>query len=158
MDRSVGFIPASGVHAHYIVRQNGEVVQSYEIATLPGTRRRQRGQHRYRALRPCPAGARAKQPRAHAVAPPVRCLRALIRTWICQQYGIPLDRDHVWAAPRRIHENSHRGCPNAVWDWDYYMEMLNHWHELATSGDETFRRRRNGLSLPKANFSPERLQ
>ena len=49
---------------------------------------------------------------------------AALVSWLCGQYGLPLDRSHVLGHAEADPHTSHTDCPNAVWDWDHYMDCL----------------------------------
>ncbi len=108
--------PASGVSAHYIVGQDGEVVQmvahndiafhahggnadSIGIEHVANTR----------GLRPTEAQY---------------CSSAALVRWLCERYKIPLDRTHILGHAELDRRTTHAGCPNAVWNWDYFMGMV----------------------------------
>jgi hypothetical protein len=44
--------------------------------------------------------------------------------WLCDTYGIPCDRTHILGHSEAHPATTHTGCPNAVWDWDYFMGMV----------------------------------
>jgi N-acetyl-anhydromuramyl-L-alanine amidase AmpD len=47
---------------------------------------------------------------------------ALVR-WLCEQYNIPMDRTHIIGHAQAA-KTTHQDCPNAVWDWKYYMRLV----------------------------------
>ena len=44
--------------------------------------------------------------------------------WLCDTHSIPIDRQHI-VGHSEVAQTNHVGCPNAVWDWDYYMRLVN---------------------------------
>jgi len=44
--------------------------------------------------------------------------------WLCSQYNLPIDRTHVLGHAEADPHTSHTDCPNAVWDWDHYMDCV----------------------------------
>src|SRR5262249_43110446 len=49
---------------------------------------------------------------------------AALVAWLCAQYGLPIDRDHILGHSEADPKTSHTDCPNAVWDWDHYMDLV----------------------------------
>ncbi len=104
------------VSAHYVVGRDGEVVQMVEHANVAWHASSANGdsigiEHcaNTRGLNPTPAqyGGSA----------------ALVR-WLCDTYGIPIDRDHVLGHSEADPRTTHTGCPNAVWDWSTFMSLV----------------------------------
>jgi hypothetical protein len=52
------------------------------------------------------------------------CNSAALVNWLCSQFNLPMDRDHVVGHNQASPRDHHVGCPDAVWDWDYYMGMV----------------------------------
>lgn len=108
--------PDANVSAHYVIGQDGEVVQMVRHADVAWHARSANGtsigiEHvaNTRGLNPTPAQM---------------CASAALVTWLCDQYGIPVDRTHILGHSEADTSTTHTGCPNAVWDWDYYMGMV----------------------------------
>ncbi len=108
--------PQARVSAHYVIGQDGEVVQMVRHDDVAWHARAANGtsigiEHvaNTRGLRPTPAQM---------------CASAALVTWLCDHYGIPADRSHVLGHAEADTATTHTGCPNAVWDWDYYMDMV----------------------------------
>ena len=55
---------------------------------------------------------------------PQYCASANLVNWLCTQFNIPMDRTHVLGHSEADPKTTHTDCPNAVWDWDYYMPMV----------------------------------
>ena len=49
---------------------------------------------------------------------------AALVAWLCSQFNLPIDRTHVLGHAEADPHTSHTGCPNAVWDWDHYMDCV----------------------------------
>jgi hypothetical protein len=112
------------VSAHYIVGQNGEVVQMVrddDIAYHAGSANADSIgiEHNARSPRTFNAADSGLYPTAIRYA----CSAALVR-WLCEEHGIPMDREHILGHAEADPRTSHTKCPNAVWDWDYFMEMV----------------------------------
>jgi len=139
--------PASGVSAHYIVGQNGEVVQMVRDRDIAWHANNANGDSI--GIEHCARAPGALGPSDPGLMPtPLQYAAsgALVR-WLCEQYGISMDRDHILGHSEADTRTTHSGCPNAVWDWDYYMDMLTTGTSLPPPGDETTRGRRNRLHL-----------
>ena len=110
--------PVAKVSAHYIVGQDGEVVQmvlhkniawhaghanlgSVGIEHVANTR----------GLLPTEAEYKAS---------------AALVLWLCEKFQIPVDREHIIGHCEVDKSTSHKGCPNSVWSWDSYMARLGH--------------------------------
>lgn len=108
--------PSAKVSAHYVIGQDGEVVQMVRHNDVAWHARSANGnsigiEHvaNTRGLRPTPAQLTAS---------------AALVTWLCDQFGIAVDRTHVLGHSEADPSTTHTGCPNAVWDWAYYMGLL----------------------------------
>lgn len=126
--------PASGVSAHYIVGRDGEVVQMVadqdvawhahganadsigieHVARTPGTLSR---------ARPGMVGATWHDPGLPLTEAQYCASAALVRS-LCERYGIPMDRAHIQGHSEADARTSHTGCPNPVWNWDHYMNLV----------------------------------
>ncbi|GAB3389078.1 N-acetylmuramoyl-L-alanine amidase [Lysobacter fragariae] len=109
--------PAAKVSAHYVIGQNGEVVQMVRHNDVAWHARSANGnsigiEH--------VANARGLNP-----TPAQMCASAALVTWLCDTYGIPVDRTHVLGHSEADTKTTHTGCPNAVWNWTYYMGLVN---------------------------------
>lgn len=108
--------PAAQVSAHYVIGQDGEIVQMVRANDVAWHARSANGtsigiEHvaNTRGLNPTPAQM---------------CASAALVTWLCDQFGIAVDRSHILGHSEADPRTTHTGCPNAVWDWDYYMGMI----------------------------------
>lgn len=110
--------------AHYVVGQKGEVLQMV--------------QHKYAAYHASSANdtsigiehsARTPKewgPKDPGLMPTPEQYRGSARLvrWLCDQYGIPMDRQHIQGHCEADPTTSHTDCPNGVWDWDGYMKLV----------------------------------
>jgi N-acetyl-anhydromuramyl-L-alanine amidase AmpD/V8-like Glu-specific endopeptidase len=104
------------VSAHYVVGQDGEVVQmvrNNDIAhhASQANTRSIGIEHvaNSKGLMPTEAEYQASA-----------CLVA----WLCAQLGIPADREHIVGHHAISPRDQHDDCPDAVWDWDHYMDLV----------------------------------
>jgi V8-like Glu-specific endopeptidase len=116
------------VSAHYVVGQDGEVVQMVKHNDVAwhassansdsiGIEHVARSPHAWDK----PLG------RADPGLMPTGaqyCASAALVNWLCSQFGIPMDRSHILGHSEASPRDHHDGCPNSVWDWDYYMGMV----------------------------------
>jgi N-acetyl-anhydromuramyl-L-alanine amidase AmpD/V8-like Glu-specific endopeptidase len=108
--------PAARVSAHYVIGLDGEVVQmvahndvAWHAGTANGTSIGIEHVANTRGLNPTAAQM---------------CASAALVTWLCDQYSIPADGTHILGHAEADSRTTHRACPNAVWDWVYYMDMI----------------------------------
>ncbi|MBD1844532.1 N-acetylmuramoyl-L-alanine amidase [Cyanobacteria bacterium FACHB-63] len=108
--------PSARVSAHYIVGQDGEVVQmvphndvAWHAGSANGDSIGIEHVANTRGLNPTEAEY---------------CASAALVNWLCQQYSIPMDRTHILGHAEADPHTSHRSCPNAVWNWDYFMGLV----------------------------------
>lgn len=107
--------------AHYIVGRDDEVVQMVRNADTAyhasSANSRSIGiEHNankpYRLnRRDLPPTMEQYQASAHLVA------------WLCAQYGIPADREHIVGHIEATPSDNH-DCPSSYWDWDTYMQCV----------------------------------
>jgi N-acetyl-anhydromuramyl-L-alanine amidase AmpD/V8-like Glu-specific endopeptidase len=108
--------PAAKVSAHYVIGQDGEIVQmvahndvAWHAGSANGTSIGIEHVANTKGLNPTPAQM---------------CASAALVTWLCDQYGITPDRAHILGHAEADGKTTHKACPNAVWDWVYYMDMI----------------------------------
>jgi N-acetyl-anhydromuramyl-L-alanine amidase AmpD len=113
--------PAARVSAHYIVGRDGEVVQmvrhddvAWHASSANGNsigieHVANQGERGLPRLMPTDAEY---------------CASAALTRWLCDTYSIPIDRTHVLGHSEADPRTTHTDCPNAVWDWDYFMGMV----------------------------------
>ena len=109
--------PAAKVSAHYVIGQDGEVVQmvahndvAWHAGSANGTSIGIEHVANTRGLMPT-----VRQMEASA---------ALV-TWLCDTYGIEAKRENILGHAEADGKTTHTGCPNAVWNWDYYMTLIS---------------------------------
>ena len=108
--------PAAKVSAHYVIGQDGEIVQmvahndvAWHAGSANGTSIGIEHVANTRGLNPTPAQM---------------CASAALVTWLCDQYGITPSRANILGHAEADGKTTHSACPNAVWDWVYYMDMI----------------------------------
>lgn len=108
--------PAAKVSAHYVVGQDGEVVQmvkhndvAWHASSANGDSIGIEHVANTRGLNPTPLQY---------------CASAALANWLAGQFHLPMDRTHILGHSEADPKTSHTACPNAVWDWDYYMGMV----------------------------------
>ena len=108
--------PAAKVSAHYVIGQDGEVVQMVKHNDVAWHARSANGtgigiEHvaNTKGLKPTQAQL---------------CASAALVAWLCDTYGIPMDRTHILGHSEADKGTTHTGCPNAVWNWPYYMGLV----------------------------------
>jgi subtilase family protein/N-acetylmuramoyl-L-alanine amidase-like protein len=104
------------VSAHYVIGQDGEVVQmvKHNDVALHAN-----NANSYSIGIEHVANTRGMYPTAIQYA----ASAALVR-WLCQEYRLPMDRTVILGHAEADRLTTHAQCPNAVWDWDYYMELV----------------------------------
>ena len=113
--------PAARVSAHYIVGQDGEVVQMVrheDVAYHAHTA----NSNSIGIEHVADAGHRG-----HVRTAPSRLqleASAALVTWLCDRFGITPDRAHILGHSEVDSGTTHADCPNAVWDWDTYMRLV----------------------------------
>jgi hypothetical protein len=112
------------VSAHYVVGQDGEVVQMVKhdhIALHANTANRASIGIEH------VANTRGMAPTAIQYAASASLVR-----WLCEYYELPMDRSVIVGHSEADPITNHYGCPNAVWDWDYYMQLVAEGMSLPT--------------------------
>ena len=104
------------VSAHYVVGQNGEVIQMVRENDVAWHAKKANSdsigiEHN--------ANTRGMNPTEAQYCDS----SALVRD-ICERNNIPMDRQHIVGHSEADPSTSHAGCPNDVWDWDYFMGMV----------------------------------
>jgi V8-like Glu-specific endopeptidase len=116
------------VSAHYVIGQDGEVVQMVKHNDVAwhassansdsiGIEHVARAPHAWdKLLGHADAGLMPTDVQC--------CASAALVNWLCNEFNIPLDRTHILGHSEASPRDHHDGCPNAVWNWDYYMGMV----------------------------------
>lgn len=108
--------------SHYIVGRDGEVVQMVRDADTAhhasAANSRSIGIE-HNANKPSAGNQRDLPP-----TEPQYEASARLVAWLCRQYNLPADREHIRGhfeiSPRDNHD-----CPSSIWDWDRYMEHVH---------------------------------
>jgi len=111
--------------SHYVVGQDGEVIQMVrdaDIAHHAGSANGTSIGIEHVAMSP----ATAKKRKRAALYPSDAqyCASAALVTWLCDTYGIPVDRTHILGHSEAGTRTTHSDCPNSVWDWDHFMGLV----------------------------------
>ncbi len=108
--------PDAKVSAHYVIGQDGEIVQmvahndvAWHAGSANGTSIGIEHVANTKGLNPTPAQM---------------CASAALVTWLCDQFGITPLRANILGHAEADGKTTHAACPNAVWDWVYYMDMI----------------------------------
>ncbi len=110
--------------AHYVVGQAGEVVQMVRHQDIAyhansanpdsiGIEHVARSPHEWKKTDPGLNPTDAEY-----------CASAALVRWLCNEFNLPMDRDHIMGHSEADPHTTHTDCPNAVWDWDYYMGLV----------------------------------
>jgi N-acetyl-anhydromuramyl-L-alanine amidase AmpD len=114
--------PQSKVSAHYVVGQDGRIVQmvrhndiAYHASTANGS---SIGIEHVactgRNTKVCPTVVLPTQSQY--------CSSAALVNWLCNGFGIPMDRQHILGHAEAA-KTTH-GCPSSLWNWSYYMQLV----------------------------------
>jgi V8-like Glu-specific endopeptidase len=105
------------VSAHYVVGQDGEVVQmvlhkdvAWHAGSANGDSIGIEHVANTRGLLPSEAEYKAS---------------AALVVWLCNQFGLPADRTHILGHAEADPKTGHKACPNGAWDWDHYMSLVS---------------------------------
>ncbi len=109
--------PQAQVSAHYVIGRDGEVVQM--------VRHNDKAWHASSANTASIGIEHVANTRGLIPTGVQLCASAALVAWLCDQFGIPPDREHILGHSEADPRTSHTGCPNAVWNWDHYMQMID---------------------------------
>jgi N-acetyl-anhydromuramyl-L-alanine amidase AmpD len=104
------------VSAHYVVGQDGEVVQMVHHNDVAW--------HANSANKNSIGIEHVANTKGLMPTEAQYCASATLVRWLCDTYSIPVDRTHVLGHSEADTRTSHSDCPNAVWDWDHFMEQV----------------------------------
>ncbi|HEY3058157.1 MAG TPA: N-acetylmuramoyl-L-alanine amidase, partial [Chloroflexota bacterium] len=104
------------VSAHYVVGRDGEVVQMVRHTDVAF--------HAHHANADSIGIEHCANTRGLRPTEAEYCASATLVRAVCDQYGIPLDRAHIQGHSEADPTTTHSDCPNAVWDWAYFMGMV----------------------------------
>lgn len=104
------------VSAHYVIGQDGEVVQMVRHADIA---------HHARGANRDSIGIEHVA-NTQGLAPTQAEYEASARlvAWLCSQFGIPIDRQHILGHREASGSNTDHNCPSEVWDWEQYMGLV----------------------------------
>jgi N-acetyl-anhydromuramyl-L-alanine amidase AmpD len=104
------------VSAHYVIGQDGDVVQMVRHADIA---------HHSRGANSDSIGIEHAA-NTKGVAPTQAEYEASARlvAWLCDQYGIAIDRKHIVGHKEASGPKTDHNCPSEVWDWDRYMALV----------------------------------
>jgi hypothetical protein len=110
--------PASSVSSHYVVRSSdGEVTQMVDDADIA---------YHDGCFNTNTIGieheAYMSQP-AKWFTPEMYASSAALTSWLCDQYGIPKDRQHIMGHGEAPDCSDHTD-PGSGWDWNHYMQLV----------------------------------
>jgi len=107
--------------AHYIVGRDGEVVQMVRNAHTAhhasAANSRSIGIE-HNANKPSRGNPRDLPP----TEPQYEASSRLV-AWLCQQYNLPIDREHI-VGHQEISPGDDHDCPSSIWNWDHYMDLV----------------------------------
>lgn len=115
--------PGLQASAHYIVGRDGQVVQMVrhrDIAWHATTANSTSIGIEHCARSPRELGR--DDPGLPVTLVQYQASARLVR-FLCQQYGIPIDRAHIKGHCEAA-KTTHEDCPNRIWDWGLYMSLL----------------------------------
>ena len=112
----------SGAARHYIVGRDGEVVQMVRNADTA----HHASQANSRSVGIEHNGNKPSRHNARDLPPtePQYEASARLVAWLCQQLGIPADREHI-RGHMEISPADDHDCPSSIWDWDHYMACVH---------------------------------
>jgi hypothetical protein len=110
------------VSAHYVIDRDGTVVQMVRHADVAWHARGSNTESigiEHVAVAPT-VNAAGLLPTAAQY-----CASAALVRWLCDTYGIAVDRANIVGHSEADPRTNHHGCPNSVWDWNYFMGMVS---------------------------------
>jgi hypothetical protein len=107
--------------AHYIVGRDGEVVQMVRNAHT--AHHASAANSRSIGIEHCANKPSRGNQRDLPPTEPQYEASARLVTWLCQQYNLPIDREHI-VGHHDISPGDNHDCPTSYWDWDYFMGLL----------------------------------
>jgi len=114
------------VSAHYVIGQKGEVVQMVLHKDIAHQASRVNGESiGIEHVAHMPTGKETDLIHFPYPSDAEYCASAALVSWLCDQFNVPKDRDHILGHNEAAPWDGHTDCPNSVWDWDYYMDLVN---------------------------------
>ena len=108
--------PLAHVSAHYVIGQDGEVVQMVAHACTAW--------HAGKANGDSIGIEHVANTRGLAVTEAEYKASAELVRWLCEALKLSCDRSTIIGHCEVDLATSHKGCPNACWDWESYMARL----------------------------------
>lgn len=105
--------PTAQVSSHYVVGQDGEVVQ---MVANNDVAYHARGANSSSIGIEHVANTRGLVPTEAQY-----CASAALVRWLCETYGVPMDRQHILGHREAV--TTSKTCPGD-WDWEYFMGMI----------------------------------
>ena len=134
--------PGAQASAHYLVGQDGEVVQFVSEADTAwharGVNSRSVGIEHVAIKQggvdyPRPNGT--KQHFDHL--PPTDtqyCESAALVSYLCDKYGLTPDRTTIIGHREADPSTNHTSCPDGAWNWDHFMDLVTNRHCARAAG------------------------
>lgn len=124
--------PSARASAHYLVGQNGEIVQFVSEADTAwharGANRRSIGIEHVAIKAGGADYPRRNGTMQHYDALPPTQLQyeesALLVSHLCEKYGLPKTRTTIIGHNEADPNTTHTSCPVGNWDWDYFMRIV----------------------------------
>lgn len=112
------------VSAHYVVGQGGQVVQMVRHNDIAyhasSANKRSIGiEHTARPPRTFSSSDQGLMPTPIQYESSARLVR-----YLCEQYGLPLDRQHIVGHNEADPNTTHTDCPTGAWDWSQFMQAV----------------------------------
>ena len=104
------------VSSHYIVGRDGEVVQCVRNNDIA---------HHASQANSHTIGIEHETSTKLKLDPnePEYAASSWLVAWLCSQFGVPVDRDHI-KGHQEISPRDNHDCPGRAWDWDHYMDCV----------------------------------
>ena len=117
--------PNHGSSAHFVVGQDGSIVQGVLCSDIAWHA------HHVNAssigIEHCARTPHELGPNDPGLRPSMELYRASARLvgWLCDEYHLPRDRNHIVGHAEVDHVTTHVDCPDgAPWDWITYMQLV----------------------------------
>jgi V8-like Glu-specific endopeptidase/N-acetyl-anhydromuramyl-L-alanine amidase AmpD len=166
---AVNTFASSSAHtsAHYIVGQDGEIVQMVRENDVAWHANSANGEsigieHVAISRGGVNYPRRDGSMQHYDEMPPAEAQYAAsagLTAYLCNKYSIPVDRTHILGHSEADPKTSHRSCPNgAGWDWDHYMQLVRDHASAAQPAAQSLgydRRTTSGaLSVVDIDYAP----
>jgi N-acetylmuramoyl-L-alanine amidase len=115
----------SGASAHYIVDRDGTIVQMVRDTNIAGHCGNLPGVHNRNSI-----GIEHVCSTSAEITPIQYEQSANLVRWLCSSYSIPVRHNLAPLTPgirghiEELVTSGHRGCPNSVWDWEYFINKV----------------------------------